>query len=524
MRLVTSDEMAALDRAAEAAGVGVLRLMEAAGTAVADAAKRLLRGGRKRRIVVCCGRGNNGGDGLVAARILAKREVPVSVVLAADPKQLDGPPATQFAKLGGKVPVRSVTDVAAATADLFKGAGLIIDALLGTGLRDAPREPIATLIRHINDSGVPVLSVDVPSGLSSDTGQPLGETVRAAVTVTFEALKLGLALQPGAWFAGDIQIVPIGIPDAALASVPSQAALLEDSMVRDWLPKRSPWAHKGDCGRVLVIAGSVGMTGAATLTSMAALRAGAGLVYLAAPQSLNGILEATATEIITLPMLETISRSLSEDAFPALMEQVARCDVVALGPGMSQHPETVSLICRLVREIDRPLVLDADGINAIASDFSALFDRRPPTVLTPHPGEAGRLLGQSAHDVQGNRPAAAWALAAGAHAVTILKGARSLIAEPDGHLWVNPTGGPGLASAGTGDVLTGVVAGLFAQGAAPAQAACAGAYLHGLAGDIATAALGVRSVIASDVLDALPEAFEMVERFDEDARDNADDD
>ncbi len=521
MRLLTCDEGAALDRAAEAAGVSVKRLMEAAGKAVADAAKEMLGAGSTRRVVVFCGGGNNGGDGLVAARLLHKRDCKVSVALAADPKQLDGLPAAQFVKLPKAVPMRVIKSASDAEAAL-KGADLVIDALLGTGLRGAPREPVAAAIRCINDAGVPVLAVDVPSGLSSDTGQPLGETIRATVTVTLQEMKLGLALQPGAWFAGDIAIAPIGIPEAALAAVTSQSSLLEEAMVRDWLPRRAPWAHKGDCGRVLVIAGSVGMTGAATLTSMAALRAGAGLVYLAIPQSLNAILESKATEVITLPMPETISHSLSEAASPVLMEQVERCEVVALGPGMSQHPETVSLICRLVRDIERPLVLDADGITAVAGDFSALFDRRSPTILTPHPGEAGRLLGQSAHDVQRNRPAAAWALAAGSHAITVLKGARTLIAEPDGHLWINPTGGPGLATAGTGDVLTGTIAGLLAQGADLAPAACAGVYVHGLAGDIATAALGVRSVIASDVLDALPEAFEMTERGDMD--DQVDDD
>ena len=507
MKILTAAQMRELDRAAiEDRGLPSATLMERAGRAVAEAAARMVEG-EEGIIVIVCGRGNNGGDGFVAARHLVHLGLDVQVFLAAKAADLSGDARANLLRLPEvgleAIALTDPTPVAAAC----QNASLIIDALLGTGLTGEVRGFAADLIRTMNDSGRPILAVDLPSGLDSDTGAVLGVAVRARETVTLGLPKLGLYLYPGQDLAGDILIAGLGFPADLVAASPSAAELIEPDWVRRLLPRRRKSANKGDFGRVLLIAGSVGLTGAACLAAQAALRAGAGLVYVGCPASLNDILEVKLTEAITLPLPETPERTLHPSALDRLLALADSMDVLAIGPGLSRHPETAQLVRELVARCPKPFVLDADGLNAVADDPSVLAGDHAPAVLTPHPGELARLLGESVSEVQSHRAECVRRTAQTFRSVLILKGACSLIAEDNQGLMVNPTGNPGLATGGTGDVLTGIIASLIGQGLTPFTAAAAGAYVHGLAGDIATDRLGQVSLIAGDLLATLPESL-----------------
>lgn len=509
MKIVTAEQMRALDRRAiEERGLPSLTLMENAGRAVAQAAYRMTQGcPPDRPIAVLCGRGSNGGDGFVAARHLADMGRTVQVLLAAARGDVSGDAKENLARLEalGITPVEVAGPEAAGRA--CQQAALVVDALLGTGLAGKVRGLPGQLIEAVNASGRPVLAVDIPSGLDADSGEPLGMAVRADETVTMGLPKLGLFLDPGVDYSGRVTVADIGLPSDLVANAESVADLIEPEWVRMLLPRRPRSAHKGDFGRVLIIAGSVGMTGAACLCAEAALRAGAGLVVVGCPASLNDVLEAKLTEAMTLPLPETYERSLDTRALAPILEQAESASVLAIGPGLSRQPETVVLVRRLVTRVPRPMVIDADGLNAVAGAAGLLEGEHAPTVLTPHPGEMGRLMGVSATKVQARRAHFADAAANRFHSVIILKGACSLVAGPGRRLAVNPTGNPGLASGGTGDVLTGLVAGLLGQGLLPFEAAAAATYLHGLAGDIAARRLGEASVVAGDVVAALPQAM-----------------
>jgi hydroxyethylthiazole kinase-like uncharacterized protein yjeF len=503
MKILTAAQMQELDRRAIASGIPGADLMERAGIAVAEAAARLSEQGP---IVVVCGRGNNGGDGFVAARHLTQMGRKARVLLAARRDDVAGDARANLLRLAEVgIEVAEVTD-ATLIAAACREASLIVDALFGTGLCGEVRGLAAELIRAMNDSGRPVLSVDIPSGLDSDTGAVLGEAVRAAETVTMGLPKLGLYLYPGQDYAGEIAVADLGFPPDLVAASPCAAELTEPDWVGGLIPSRARSAHKGEFGRVLIIAGSVGMTGAACLAAEAALRMGSGLVYVGCPASLNDILEVKLTEAITIPLPETPERTLHPDALGRILELAETMDAVAIGPGLSLHPETAQLIRQLVRKCPKPFALDADGLNAFAGDTAVLEGAPAPAVLTPHPAELARLLEISTEQVQNGRAESAKKAAQTLRGVLVLKGANSLICEPNRGLRVNPTGNPGLATGGTGDVLTGIIASLIGQGLTPYDAAAAGAYLHGLAGDIAADRLGRVSLIAGDLLETLPDA------------------
>jgi len=508
VKIVTAEQMRELDRKAiQERGVPSLALMENAGRAVAEAAQRLTEDCPKRPIVVLCGRGNNGGDGFVAARHLVEMGRKVEVLLAAARADIAGDARENLSRLeaAGILPTEIADTESVPRA--FNHASLLIDALLGTGLSGKVRGPIGKLIEIINASGKPVLAVDIPSGLDADTGEPLGIAVRAAETVTMGLPKLGLYLYPGIDHAGRVTVADIGFPSNLIAESAAVADLTGRAWVRMLLPERPRSAHKGRFGRVLVIAGSVGMTGAACLCGDAALRIGAGLVTVGCPASLNDILEVKLTEVMTLPLPETYERTLDTRALAVILEHAEAANVLAIGPGISRHPDTAVLVRRLVARVDKPMVIDADGLNAFADASVLLEGDHAPAVLTPHPGEMSRLMGVPTEKIQARRAYFSEAAANRFRSVIILKGACSLIAEPGRHLALNPTGNPGMATGGTGDVLTGIVAGLIAQGLLPFEAAAAGAYLHGLAGDIAARQVGEASLVAGDVLAALPQAI-----------------
>jgi NAD(P)H-hydrate epimerase len=471
--------------------------MECAGFALARRAARLC-GGRG-EILLILGPGNNGGDGWVAARHLHLWGQPVSVHCATPPATSGGAAAENRAR-AQRVGVREHG------AGAWPRASVVVDCLLGTGVNRAPTGALAAAIAEINGrrDAVRILAADLPSGVDADRGVVWGEAVRAHETLTFGLPKLGMVLPPGREHCGEVSVARIGIadhhperdPDARLLTAHGAAALL---------PARDAEGHKGSFGHVLVVAGSPGMSGAAVLAANAALRAGAGRITIACPEAVEAVIAARCTEATTAGLPAAAGGGLGSAALPALRTLAEARDVVVLGPGIGRDPEAQSLVAAFALELNRPMVLDADALYALPERVTA--ERRAPTLLTPHPGEAGALLGRSAADVNADRPGAAREIARRFGSVAILKGAGTAIAAPDGELWVNPTGGPILASGGTGDVLAGLLGGLLAQRCPPVPAAVLGAYLHGRAGDRIAQRRSAVGLKASELADDLPAAI-----------------
>ncbi|MDP1809645.1 MAG: NAD(P)H-hydrate dehydratase [Actinomycetota bacterium] len=502
MLLAKADRMRAIEEEAVAnQGITLYQLMERAGAAVAEEAGAMLPAGG--RVIIFCGKGNNGGDGFVAARLLAdKKKYDVEVIMLTGTGEATGAAAGAYREIAHAA---SITKTPFNSRKHPKSPDLVIDAILGFGLRGTVRGTAAQAIKAINSYNAPVLSVDIPSGVDADTGQVEGDAVKADRTITFTCPKAGMAIYPGLDHVGTMRIADIGIAKETIAKH-ANVCLGSRAVARLLLPTRRTDAHKGDCGRVLVLAGSVGMTGAAAMSSLAALRIGAGLVTLGIPESLNDILETKLTEVITKPLPETPGRTIRAKAADQIMEMIPATDAVLIGPGLSTHPGTVTLARQLVTAVPAPMVIDADGLNALVGKTDLLAKRPGPTIMTPHPGELGRLLGISTEAVQSDRLTAAAKAADAWQATVILKGARTIIAG-GGCLHINPTGNPGMATAGTGDVLAGMVAGLVAQGLPPYPASVLAVYLHGRAGDLAARKTTELALIATDLLDYLPTAI-----------------
>lgn len=516
MRAVTAQEMRNLDRTAiNDYGIPGLVLMENAGLAVVKAVREKLGGVGDKVVTIFAGKGNNGGDGLVAARHLHNSGAEVKVLLLAEPGEITGDAAVNLSiwnKMGQKVyPVLRGDDFNAVRLFLVK-TDLIIDAIYGTGFKGAVREPVGRILEAINASGKPVVAVDIPSGLEADTGKVSGPCIRATVTVTFALPKLGLLFEPGAGYVGELKVADISIPAATYESQDLKRNLPEKQMVANWLPYRPNASHKGDYGRVLLIAGSSGLTGAACLAAEASARSGAGLITLAVPEGLHGIVETKLTEVMTVPLPQTDRQTISLDALTLINGILERADVLALGPGLSTHPETVELVRRLLPSLRIPCVLDADGLNALAGHTDIFKKMQAPVIITPHPGEMSRLTGMPVSKIQEDRLATAEKFASAWGAVVVLKGVPTLVCSPDGETYVNPTGNPGMASGGSGDVLTGIIAGFLAQGMNPVTACAAGVYLHGMAGDLAAVHKGMMGMLAGDILAALPDAISDLEK------------
>ncbi len=513
MKLATAAEMREIDRRAiEEFGIPGLVLMENAGGAVARAAERLWRErGSEGTLLVLCGPGNNGGDGLVVARHLHNRGLPVRVLLFAAADSLRGDAATNYRLAQAFGVALAERPRPQALAGHLAAAGLIVDALLGTGLTGPVRGEIAQVVERVNRSPVPVVAVDIPSGVNSETGAILGVAVRADLTITFGLPKVGLYCYPGRTCCGEIEVADISLPRSLLGDPALRTELVTPKLAAAGLPVRFPDMHKANAGRLLIIAGSPGMTGAAALAANAAVRAGAGLVYLAIPEGLNAVLEQKCTEPITLPQAQTAEGALSVQAAEPLLAQAAGCDAVVLGPGLGRHPETAALVQRLVTQAKQPLVVDADALNALSSRAELLAARRAPTVITPHPGELSRLLGVSVEAIQSDRVGAARRAASDLHCTAILKGAGTVCATWDGQAYLNPTGNHGLASGGTGDVLAGMLGAFLAGGSDPLDAAISAVYYHGRAADLYDEELAARSLAAGDLLDYLPRALREAE-------------
>ncbi|HEY1687586.1 MAG TPA: NAD(P)H-hydrate dehydratase [Solirubrobacteraceae bacterium] len=500
--LPDAQRMRAIDRwAIDQRGTPSLDLMERAGAAVAAATERVCPDGP---IAILCGKGNNGGDGLVAARLLRDAGRDVDVLMPVDPSELSGDAAENLARLQGDAPIRLHGDPSTEASAALAKAKTIVDALLGTGFRGPPEGELAQAIEAIKAADAPVVSVDVPSGVDASSGAVTGVAVSAAATVSFHAGKPGLWVSPGKQHAGAVEVPDIGIPRGA----PQEADVgLITAAVLEQLPRRSASSTKFTSGRVIVVGGSAGLTGAPRMSSAAAMRAGAGYVTVCLPASLQPILAGDARpEIMSRGMPER-DGGFARSAVRQVLELGDEAGALALGPGLGRTAEAVDFARELARDAKAPLVLDADGLNAHAGRLADLAKRRAPTVLTPHAGELGRLLEIGSAEVEDERLACARRAAQLSGATVLLKGDDTLIADPGGLVAVSPGGSPALATAGTGDVLTGVIAALIAQGLPAFTAAAAGTWLAAAAARIAAEDQGcAEAVIASDVIAALGRA------------------
>jgi NAD(P)H-hydrate epimerase len=507
MKVVTAAEMNLLDqKAVSDFHIPSLQLMENAARGLVDQIEQKIGPVAGRRITIVCGKGNNGGDGIIAARILQTYGATVNVYRMDDSFSFE------------------------ALEKTLCESDIIIDALLGTGLSHPVLGHYQKVIDCINKTrrgnvpcegnvpseafSVTVVSVDIPSGISADTGERFGVAVCADYTFTMGLPKRGLFLREGLQCRGAWDIIDIGFPEELLDQAEINVHLVGPADIKQlgWFSPRSLGAHKGTFGHLLIIAGSLGMKGSAIMASLSALRAGCGLVTVALPESIDSI-AGTVMEAMTLPLSETKEGTLSLASEKTIFNAMEGKAAVAIGPGLSQNPETVQLILNLIGQTQLPMVIDADGINALASDLSLLKrPNRGNIILTPHPGEMGRLLGVTAETVQKDRMGTASHFAQKWGVIVVLKGAHTLVAAPDGSVAISNTGNPGMATAGAGDVLTGIIGGLLAGGMAPQSAAINGVVLHGLAGDIACNETGEIGLIASDIINKISHAIQKIKQ------------
>jgi NAD(P)H-hydrate epimerase len=510
MKIVSAAEMREIDRVtSERFGVASLTLMENAGSAVADFV--LQNYPDATRISVVCGKGNNGGDGFVGARKLREASREVAVILLADPSDLRGDAAEMFKRMGFDPEVTPTSAEFGKTRTKLGNADLLVDAILGTGYRPPVSGLYAEAIAAMNATETPIVAVDIPSGADADAmGPQVGAVARADAIVTFTAPRPAHVF--GDLTDGPTVAVPIGSPDPAITSA-LQLNLITAPEVARLISPRARDSNKGSFGHVLVIGGSLGKAGAAAMAGMSALRTGAGLSTVATPKSVLATVAGFHPELMTEPCEETEAGTISLRAleYAHIDNLVKGKTVLAVGPGISRHDETAEFVRTVVDKYKTPIVLDADGLNAFDGKAEKLNGKGRVLVITPHPGEMARLTGLSIPEVQRDRIGIARSFARDHGVIVVLKGHRTLIAQPDGEVWVNTTGNPGMATGGTGDVLTGMVAGMIAQNPQRVtEAVTAAVHLHGLAGDIACETMGEQSLVATDLITALPEAFQRV--------------
>ncbi|MCP4118104.1 MAG: NAD(P)H-hydrate dehydratase [Desulfobacteraceae bacterium] len=516
MYLVTAQEMQDMDRETiEEFGIPGRVLMENAGRGSVDMLVRLFPYINSKRVCVLAGRGNNGGDGFVVARYLIQMGVKTDIFLLSQRSKVTGDALANLElaeKLVEKYPDATLTEVPDLESfDRVKPrivhGELIVDAILGTGLNSDVRGYFKTVIQTVNELSCPIFSIDIPSGLNADTGLPWGVAINAFATATFAFAKAGHFLLPGKELTGELEIVDIGIPPFIREQFDPKLTLVESRDVAKLFPLRQLHAHKGNFGHLAVVAGSTGKTGAAALAANAAMTMGAGLVTLGIPASLNPAVEPQVTETMTFPLAETVPGQLSDTAMEELKQLAEGKTAMALGPGIGTAPATQALVRKIISEIDLPLVIDADGLNAIAEDPGILKTVQSPMVITPHPGEMARLCKSSTREIQADRLGTARRFAKEYNVIVVLKGAGTIIALPNGRAFLSTTGNPGMASAGMGDVLTGMIASLAAQGMALEDAAVAGVYIHGLCGDRLARERGGFGFVASEMIRAIPFAI-----------------
>ena len=512
MKILTPESMRAVDRAAiEDVGIPSLVLMENAAIGVVDALAE--RFPEVRSVTVLCGPGNNGGDGLAVARHLAIRGYIVRTFLLGDREPVGdaGVQLTICRNQGLEIRTIAEEDGERLLIEAARDSDLVVDALFGTGLTRPLEGRVAELVEAVNRLPVARLAVDMPSGLSGGSAEIPGPHLEADLTVTFAAPKIAHVLPPAAESVGEVVVADLGIPPELVAVAAGDLFLLQAPELAPLLMPRPAAGHKGDFGHVLLFAGGTGKAGAAILAARGAVRGGAGLVTVAVPEPILSAVDGGSLESMTLP-LEVSGAGLAPAAAEQVLEATAGKSALALGPGLGLEPATVEVVRRVCREAGLPLVVDADGLNAFAGQAELLAARSAPTLLTPHPGELARLLGAETNEILDDRVGSARRAAAAARAVVVLKGHQSLVADVDGRTWINPTGNPGMATGGSGDVLTGFLAALVGQGYEPPVAAQLAVFLHGLAGDLAAAASGMTALAANDLVDHLGAAFDRLSR------------
>ncbi len=513
VKIVTAREMQSIDeKAINNFNIPGIVLMENAGLGVVKKIKEIFSSQIEgKRVMIFCGKGNNGGDGMVVARHLMNNGLDVKLFLTCSPSEIKGDAATNLKTLqsmGAKIyPVINKKDLHRADISMLY-TDLVIDAIYGTGFKGKAQGVTAELIKIINQNNRPIISVDLPSGLEADTGKVYGECIKADYTITFGLPKIGLFLEPGCRFSGNIEVVDISIPAKLLKDNFLKRELITEQWAKQNIKKRDREAHKGTFGHVLILGGSPGMTGAVCLTALGALRTGAGIVTVAVPRSLNAIVEQKLTETITKPLPESDNGFLGRDSLESILESVQKADVIAIGPGMGVSVESETLLKELLPQLKIPVVLDADGLNLLSNiiknDKDFIKKLPKDIILTPHPGEMSRLADMSISDIQENRLKVAEKFSKDWNCNLVLKGAKTIISSPSNRTYLNITGNPGMATGGSGDVLTGIISSFVGQGYNCLTSSAMGVFIHGFAADIAAGVKGEYSLTAGDIVEYLP--------------------
>lgn len=508
MKVITTQQMQEQEAlCAKQYSITQTELMENAGRGAAEWLNEfIVRKSLPKEVLFVCGGGNNGGDGFVGARYMHDMGYKVNIVCLVKEQDLKGPAKNNYSKIKKirKISVYKILNSShlEKAGQLFKNAFLIADCILGTGIKGEARGFSKQIIEFINSLSKRVISIDIPSGMDGNTGS--GVCVKAYATLTMGLPKVGL-LKPGAEDkVGYLNVVDIGLPRELVDNIKSNIEYIEQTDFLSLIPERPRTSHKGSFGHVLVLAGSPQYTGAAELCTLGALRCGAGLVTLGVPKILQSVYQIKLTEAIVLALHETEEGTLSEDAYPRIMKFIENVDSIALGPGIGNNPSTIKLVRKIISTSHKPLVIDADGVNAIAEELLVLRKAKAPLVLTPHPGEMARLLHTSVKSVQNDRWKITRELADKYGITIVLKGVNSVIAENDKKIYINGSGNPGMASGGMGDVLTGIIAGLLAQGFSPVDSARLGVYIHGTSGDMAARERGECGILAGDLVEKIP--------------------
>ena len=515
MKVLTSRQMKEIDRKTIAEiGIPGIALMENAGIRIVEALKRRFPAPRAEHVVLVAGKGNNGGDGLVVARHLFNQGARPVVLLLASKGDVRGDAAVNLnAALNMDIPVTEITSPEewGCHKKAVSEATVIVDAMFGTGLVKPLDGLYAQVVGEINASKAFKISVDIPSGLSSDSSLIIGPCVKADLTVTLAAPKIAHVLPPAEEYIGELVVAPIGIPPSLLEDSGLKLEIVERQDIEPFLKKRKKDTHKGTFGHVLIVSGSLGKTGAASLAGKAALKMGAGLVTVATPAGCLPMVARSMPELMTEPLAETPEKTIAAEALPRVLDLLKGKDALLLGPGISTNPSTSEFVMALLPRVKIPMVLDADALNIIAADPRVLGSLQAPAVLTPHPGEFARLLGLTNREVLANRIELALAFARRYRVFVVLKGHRTLTACPDGRVFINPTGNPGMATGGSGDVLGGMIASQIAQEKDVRGAVVSAIYVHGLSGDLGADELGERALTAGDIIRFLPPALKAME-------------
>lgn len=517
MKLLNAEEMKNIDnRAMQEHMIPGIILMENAGIRTVELIEDMLENLSNSKVIILVGKGNNGGDGLVIARHLINAGANVDTFLFCSPTKLNNDPLINYNILAGMTDsiyqLYSDEDLDRLMLS-FISADLIVDAIYGIGFKGSLGEFEAQVVKMANWSKAPIVSVDIPSGVEADTGRVHGEAIKASHTVTFALPKIGLIMEPGKNYTGNLTVADISIPLSLLNEEALQTNLITQEMVNRFIKPRLAESHKGTYGHALLIGGSRGMTGAIVMSSCAALRSGAGLVTTALPDSLVAIIQSSVMEVMAAPLAETKEGAISIEALPAIENLLGAASVCAIGPGLSRYQEAHVLLRFVLERAGIPIIIDADGLNALEGDISILKDRQIPIIITPHPGEMARLTGKTIEEIQSNRINIARYYASEWGITVVLKGNRTIVASPSGEIYVNITGNPGMATAGSGDVLTGIISGLMAQGLKAIDAAISGVFIHGKAGDKAVETMGENALVAGDIINFLPDIFSELEKI-----------